>query len=90
MYQPTATDCIWLAVLAATRVVNSKRNERWRNSGMRFDGTGGSLIGLFWSSCHSGAERSEEPGIHNPSAGTMDSGLALRAPRNDVTPNSTP
>src|ERR1700691_291860 len=25
---------------------------------------------------HSGAERSEEPGIHNPSAGAMDSGLA--------------
>ena len=25
---------------------------------------------------HSGAERSEEPGIHNPGAGDMDSGLA--------------
>ena len=46
---------------------------------------------------HSGAERSEEPGIHNPGAGRlterfptpsqsviMDSGFALCAPRNDV------
>ncbi len=31
------------------------------------------------SVCHSGTERSEGPGIHNPSARTMDSGFA--APR---------
>jgi hypothetical protein len=34
---------------------------------------------------HSGAERSEEPGIHNPCAGVMDSGLAaVAAIRNDA------
>src|SRR5580658_6583820 len=33
---------------------------------------------------HSGAERSEEPGIHIPGAGVMDSGLAaVAAIRND-------
>ncbi len=39
---------------------------------------------------HSGAERSEEPGIHNPGAGTMDSGLTLRVIRNDDQRGTTP